>query len=454
MRSVLANSTRSLVLALSLGAALSACATGEPDSNETAGDEVRGADAWRSLVGRWESSTPNGRIVAMDLHASVTERGHRSFVRGASSEYSGWFSAGATTLSLWKGNAVESYWYALSGEELIVTRAGVTQRLRRVSTSVNTACGASPNYAMALPTPTRAMSWDHSIGSRAVVLQGEARHRGHDVFVRANDPQWAIAKFAYGAADADLKGETVDLFVSRNGGSWEWLGVSVTTEDNEHGAVAGVADDGGRVFFEIPAAQRLGVGLHRVHFVVRGDRSVADAYIHVLPADARFAVTDVDGTITESENAQALDVLIRRSPTAHPGAPEALRTLAERGYAIFYLTARPDWLRARTHEWLRERGFPEGVVHTTLTFTGAFNGPAQEFKSAELAAVKTIFNRAPDYAFGNRASDVAAYASVSVAAGRAFFYRFDGDVGTGVHHDDYRTLVSGLSMAPATCALR
>jgi hypothetical protein len=453
--SKLARVGRSLLLVAGLSAVASqGCAPAEPDAGEIAGDEVRAADAWRVLVGHWEAVSPTGSIRAMDLHGSYTERGRRLFVRGASSEYSGWYSAGETTLSLWKGNAVESYWYARSGEQLTLTRAGVTQRFRRVSTSVETPCGATPNYAMALPTSFQPASWARSIASRAVIVQGEARHRGHDVFVREGEAQWAIAKFAYGAADADLKGEPVDMFVSRSGGAWESLGSSVTTDDGEHATVAGVADDGGRVFFELPAARRLGVGLHRVHFVVRGDRTVADAYIHVLPANARFAVTDVDGTITESENAQVLDVLLRRSPAAHPGAPEALRALSQRGYAIFYLTARPDWLRARTHEWLRERGFPEGVVHTTLSFTGAFNGPAQEFKSAELAAARAIFNRAPDFAFGNRASDVAAYSSVSVAAGRAYYYRFDGDVGTGVHHDDYRTLVDGLAAAPAACALR
>lgn len=453
MKALATVSGRAVLVALAtVGSA--ACAPAEPDAGELAGDEVRGADAWRALVGHWEPLSSTGAIRAMDLHTSSTEGGHRAFVRSSSSEYSGWFSAGETTLSLRKGNSSESYWYALAGEQLTLTRAGVTQRFRRVSTSVETACGATPNYALALPIPTQSPSWQHPIASRAVIIQGEARHRGHDVFVRDGAAQWAIAKFAYGAADADLKGETVDLFVSRNGGAWEPLGTATTTEDNEHQPVAGVADDGGRVFFEIPAARRLGVGLHRVHFVVRGDRTVAEAYVHVLPANARWAVTDVDGTITESENAEALDVLFRRSPTAHPGAPEALRALAQRGYAIFYLTARPDWLRTRTHEWLRERGFPEGVVHTTLTFTGAFNGPAQEFKSAELAATRAIFNRAPDYAFGNRASDVAAYSSVEVAAGRAFYYRFDGDVRTGVHHDDYRTLVSGLSMAATTCAIR
>jgi len=280
---------------------------------------------------------------------------------------------------------------------------------------------------------------------------GAARHRGRDLILREGDPQWALAKFAYGLADDDLKDEDVAVYLLRGcGTTWEELGVVATTQEGVHATVEGVEDTGGRVYLEIPAAQRLGPGRHRVHFVVRGDHTTADQIIEVLPADARFVVTDVDGTQTESETAEWGAVLTGADPAHNPSGPELMTAYARRGYHVLYLTARPEWLEPRTHEWLLAHGYPQGIVHTTLGLTGATGAPAIEFKQGELEALLARFPGALDDAIGNTDSDTAAYHNVGVPPDRSFLYQYDpGADGTRV--DDYATLIPMVEERPALC---
>jgi hypothetical protein len=210
-----------------------------------------------------------------------------------------------------------------------------------------------------LPDLGATVEWRNPAATGFTVSMGRPHHHGRDLYLREGDPQWALAKFTYGTAHDDLKGEDVDIYLLRNcGTSWEHLGTATTTTDEEHETVEGVLDTGGRVYFEIPAAQRLGIGRHRLAFVVKGDHTVATQFIEVLPSGARFVVSDVDGTQTESEAAEAEYLLLNaiflgdNRPAARPYGPELLWAFANRGYRIFYVTARPEWLHVRTHEWV------------------------------------------------------------------------------------------------------
>ncbi|MEZ4394867.1 MAG: phosphatidylinositol transfer protein, partial [Polyangiales bacterium] len=110
---------------------------------------------------------------------------------------------------------------------------------------------------------------------------------------------------------------------------------------------------------------------------------------------------------------------------------------------------RPEWLEATTHTWLRDNGFPRGIVHTTLGLTGALGGAALTFKTDEMAALRARFGVAPEIGIGNTDSDAAAYAGQGVRS--RFLYRFSGDLMGGTLVEDYNALAASLRGLPALC---
>src|SRR5262245_42557339 len=57
-------------------------------------------------------------------------------------------------------------------------------------------CIPEPACTAAAPDPGTASPWKHA--SNALVAGGTPKHRGRDLFFRPGEPQWIIAKFAYG----------------------------------------------------------------------------------------------------------------------------------------------------------------------------------------------------------------------------------------------------------------
>lgn len=305
-------------------------------------------------------------------------------------------------------------------------------------------CGAEPPASPNLP----GARFEHTTSS--LIAAEAAHHRGRDAFYAVGEAQWVLGKFAYGPSDKDLEGEAVEVFVQRGcAGAWEKIAFGapvLTSEEHEHPTVEGVEDSGGRVFAEIPAAQRLGIGQHRVRMIVAGDRTYADQIIEVLPRGTPIFVSDVDGTLTERKPQDVQLACDEESdfpalwrgfftgekgqPNVHQGAPTAYAKLVSLGYRPMYLTARPEWLVPHTHAFLKEsargdgRGnLPNGVVHTTLGLTGAFNSAAEAFKKAEIQSLvakgfKVVFG------FGNRPSDVATYKQFGVPY-RFYFENLD-----------------------------
>ncbi|MGZ3419923.1 MAG: LNS2 domain-containing protein [Polyangiales bacterium] len=314
-------------------------------------------------------------------------------------------------------------------------------------------CPPRPACDTPLPDVGAKRSWNHTTSSVTASL-GSPRHRGRDLFLPAKTgPQWAIGKFAYGTVDKDIKDEDVDVWLLRDcGATWKKLGTYKTTNDGMHSTEEGVDDSGGRVYVDLASADApLGVGRHRVHFVVGGDLSTADAYIEVLPDGAQIVVSDVDGTLTTSETASYTEVFGAAPPDANPGSPEALSALADRGYYVFYLTARPDWFAQKTRDWFVLRGFPIGLVHTTLSFTGATGTAAADFKTNELKMLKDRTGITPTYGFGNTDTDAIAYDAAKIDPAHAYYFKFTGDRKGGVLNDDYTKLASGFSALPTVC---
>jgi hypothetical protein len=310
------------------------------------------------------------------------------------------------------------------------------------------ACAPAPRFA---PIATR--DWRHPVKSRVDVAVGSPHHRGRDLFINPGAPQTIIGKLAYGIIDKDLEDEEVDIFVQRDCGSaWEKLGTSVTTGQNgAHPAVEGVEDGGGRVYFEIPSNKRLGPGKHRVKLVVAGDGTSTELFIDVVPPKAPIFISDVDGTLTSSENIEFLKLLEGELPDTHPGAPEALRALAAKGYRPMYLTARPEWLVQRTRDFLDKHGFPPGIVHTSTTLLGAgFGASAATFKSGELAMLAKK-GLVPAFGFGNKPSDSDAYGGANIQPpDHRVFYQISGAF-EGRRIESYTELLPGFQALPGAC---
>ncbi|NVB36932.1 phosphatidylinositol transfer protein [Pseudenhygromyxa sp. WMMC2535] len=293
--------------------------------------------------------------------------------------------------------------------------------------------------APAPPTPSE-LGWEH-LDSNVIVLAGDPNHRVRDNFYVPGETQWLLGKFAYGTIDKDLKDEQVDVYVLRGcSGEWELLGEAWTTEEEAHATVEGVEDTGGWVYFEIPAGQELELGRHRVHMVVRGDLSSADGFIEVVEPGTPLFLSDIDGTLTTYESEEFVDLLLGTVPDARPYAAAALSALQDKGYHAMYLTARPEWLVERTREFLDVRGFPPGLVHTTLWFEGALGSAAETYKSDELErlADKGLI---PAYVFGNTDSDAAAYEDAGIEPlDHRIFIEFD-DPNGGRTIQSYQELI-------------
>lgn len=309
------------------------------------------------------------------------------------------------------------------------------------------ACDAAPPTAEKLP-------WKHDILS-PIIASGTPSHRGRDLFVNPLDPQWIIGKFAYSTPpielDKDLKDEQVDIYLLRNcEGPWEHLGSGFTTEDNMHPKEEGVDDSGGRIYFQIPEDKKLGLGRHRVHMIVRGDLTTADLYIEVVPQGTPMFVSDVDGTLTTYETEEFVALLTGAIPEVNTDAPNAFQILAAKGYHPMYLTARPEYLVYRTREFLAQKGFPPGIVHTTLSLTGATGASAETYKTGELTMIGAR-GLDPTYGFGNTQSDGDAYDNEGIQplASRIFF-QFD-DANGGRRIESYSELLSEFQALPSLC---
>ncbi|HLM76274.1 MAG TPA: hypothetical protein VK459_26385, partial [Polyangiaceae bacterium] len=318
--------------------------------------------------------------------------------------------------------------------------------------SPGSTCGAVPACDAALPDPGPMLPWNNG------EPDSFANHRGRDLFLNPGDPQWILGKFAYGKDDNDLEDEQVDIWLLRDCGSkWELLGTALTSNDDFFGSgpndtVEGVKDDGGRVYFRIPAEKELGIGRHRVRMVVRGDLSGTDVYIEVVPKGTPLFVTDIDGTLTESEYIEFQALLEGELPPVHPDAAKAFSILVSKGYRPMYLTARPEWLGQRTRDVLAANKFPPGIVHTTVTDTGAVGGSAAEYKTGELAMLKA---RAlvPSLGFGNAESDAQAYENGGIEpVTDRVFYQFDDVAFGGRRIESYTQLLEEFEgRADAVC---
>lgn len=245
--------------------------------------------------------------------------------------------------------------------------------------------------------------WRHYRSSLVVAL-GAPHHRGVDLIAGAADASQVVrGKLTYGATDKDLEDEDIDVFACSDG-AWRLLATVRTDGD-------------GRFALTLAGAQRLPVGLRDLYLSVAGDRTGARFVALVAPATAHVVVSDLDGTLTSSENAYPETLVFGGTVAPHAGAPEALAALAARGYVIVYVTARGDRFTQDTRDWLATNGFPPGPLRMPSSIITMPGEDTTAFKSEALASVAPFVLAA---GIGNRATDIAAYAHAGLPPRRIF----------------------------------
>lgn len=259
------------------------------------------------------------------------------------------------------------------------------------------------------------------------VAASTPKHRARDRIVAVGEPQWIVGKFAYGALDRDLVGEEVEVAARPEGArDFSVLGVVMTTDDGEHAEVDGAHDSGGRVYFRVPEGKTLGIGRHEVRLRVLGDGTETSLVVHVVPRGTKLVVSDVDGTLTTAEAIEVAAFVRGVTSPVRVDAARALGLLAERGYVPVYLTARPEWLVGRTRAFLSEHGFPPGIVRTKDDKSGSIGPSAAEFKKRELELLRAGGLEIA-FGFGNRSTDVDAYAAYVAEPTHRYFVGLEDD---------------------------
>jgi len=229
------------------------------------------------------------------------------------------------------------------------------------------------------PAPTVTEGWNHLASDQTTALGGP-NHRGQDVIIEVGQAQVLVAKFGYAFVDKDMTCEDVDIWIQREVpcGAWEYMGEARTSDNpddsldcNNFGTTYGIEDDGGRIFFEIPDAQAFPVGRYPVRMVLKGDLSMASFDLVVVAPGTQAILTDVDGTLTTSDNELITEVGLSifnetYQQEMYPDADTMIRSWYDKGYLVIYMSGRPDLLRRMSERWLEER-FTPGPLHLTDT---------------------------------------------------------------------------------------
>lgn len=246
-----------------------------------------------------------------------------------------------------------------------------------------------------------AKGWRH-LSTSAVVATGAANHSAADVLAPPGGPTALPGKFSYGPTSIDLDDEDVAVVLD-DCTRWRELGVAATNSD-------------GRM--SVSAPTDLAPGAYEVRFQVLGDGSNTTSYLWVLPAGTHVVVTDIDGTLTQSDSELFSEILDgSHVPAPYPGAV-ALTTAHHDAHAIVvYLTGRPYWLAQRTRDWLTGLVFAHGALHLTDSDQEALPTASGvgAYKQAWLQGLTTR-GYLIDFAYGNAATDIGAYLGAGVSA--------------------------------------
>lgn len=297
--------------------------------------------------------------------------------------------------------------------------------------------------------------FEHWSTRHVTVATGPANHRGHDILAARGEGVLLTAKFAYGLVDDDLEEEWVDLYLQERApcGPWTRVGSVRTSADGQFGTQFGIVDDGGRVFFPLPA-ERTPAGHSLVRMVARGDGSGTTLSLYTVARGTGVVVFDIDGTLTADDLQVLLEVVgelraRKYAPVVRPGAAAVATAWAARGYLPLYLTGRPDVLHALTREWLAAQGFPAGVVRMTDVVGEVLPTPegVGAFKTRVLRRWLEDTGIVVAAAYGNAPTDIQAYAAAGVPRERTYIVGPHAGEGGTVALESYETHLAEVQRA-------
>lgn len=277
--------------------------------------------------------------------------------------------------------------------------------------------------------PTVAAAGFRHRRSKLIAKTGSPNHRGIDLIAAEEDEQQVIeGKLAYGKLDKDIDKEDAELYACIDN-AWKPLGVYRT-------------DDDGRLTATLSGAARLPPGMRDMYIAARGDGSGAYFVGYVAPKGTKVVVTDVDGTISWSENSIIKQVISRdRDIKPRPKAPEALAQLP---YPIVYTTARGDAFIDITRRWLTRHGFPRGLLRLSKGMFAKPGSSAIQYKTRTLKSLTVPIAAG----IGNRKSDITAYTNIGLPGKQIFIHlpeyekevKKDIDAGKAIGFADYLQL--------------
>ena len=258
-----------------------------------------------------------------------------------------------------------------------------------------------------VPTFSSTEPW-HNVINKIITHQTPG-HYAIDAIVVSGNPASIQARFAYGLSNKDLEGELVDVLIDDCSGAYEALGTAKS-------------DHKGRIAFDIPSATTLQPGLYAIYLRARGDNSSTTGLLNILPEGAKFAVFDIDGTLT-TDDSELMKSITHPGylPKTRTGATQIVELRAAMGYQILYLTGRPEQLTPRTRRWLNSMGFAPGVLHLSPKISDviADNAHVGTYKANYLSSM-TRAGFALDTAYGNATTDIYAYRSAGIATKETF----------------------------------
>ena len=133
----------------------------------------------------------------------------------------------------------------------------------------------------------------------------------------------------------------------------------------------------------------------------------------MLPEGTRVIVTDIDGTMTLSDEELFQQIGDGSySPAQNASASTLMNLWAEKGYVIVYLTARPHVFRAETRSWLDDQGFPARPVISANSLV--FDESARNYERTWVNWMINDFGWSVTAAYGNATSDIDAYEDAGV----------------------------------------